>query len=225
VNRYASSVEDFIAVLTQIEKSLYLSPAPERGAQPICESAMAHSCYRFAGLTRGETRVWQAILRNISARDNVSESEVFPGGDMKRAACIGLLCLITAMSFAQSSANPQEQILGLEREWLKAEANNDSATLNRIFADDFVGVGPGGQLLKKSDIVERPPGAEPPPFSKAKLGETTIEVFGDTAVAFGSLSSLSDGGHQVRFTKVYKLRGGTWKLVAAQLVPVAPQQQ
>lgn len=143
---------------------------------------------------------------------------------MKRAAAIGLLCLVAGMGFAQSTTKPQYQILGLEREWLQAEANNDSVTLNRIFADDFVGVGPGGQLLKKADIVERPAGAEPPPFSKDKLGETTVEVFGDTAVVFGKLSGPSDTAHQIRFTKVYMKRDGTWQLVAAQLVPVAQEE-
>jgi ketosteroid isomerase-like protein len=39
--------------------------------------------------------------------------------------------------------------------WVQAEAAGDVTTLQRLFAEDFAGVGPAGFVLQKKDWIER----------------------------------------------------------------------
>lgn len=114
----------------------------------------------------------------------------------------------------------EEQIRGLERAWLEAEGRRDSRALDRLIADDFIGTGPGGNILEKQDIVPRDTDEAAPgsnPWAKAALGPITVRLFGETALVMGRIHMSGSTGAGVRFTKVYMTRQGQWRLVAAHL--------
>jgi hypothetical protein len=112
-----------------------------------------------------------------------------------------------------TAAKPEEQILQLERDWLAADGQGDVVSLRRLVADDFMGGSPGGTLLAKEDIIPRGgPGA----FLGAVPADTSVRIFGDTAVLMGFIKT-SGTQEMVRVTLVCQKRAEAWQIIAAQL--------
>jgi hypothetical protein len=112
-------------------------------------------------------------------------------------------------------------ILALVQTWLNAESEGDSATLDKLIADDFLGTGPGGNILNKTDIVP-PGGEERPKMPKSSLKESTVRVYGSTAVVMGSVAQGTPPQPGFRFTLVFLNRGQGWQMIAAHLSSPPP---
>jgi ketosteroid isomerase-like protein len=123
---------------------------------------------------------------------------------------------VTPKGLPQDS-NKDDAILTLVQTWLNAESEGDSATLDKLIADDFLGTGPGGNILNKTDIVP-PGGGERPKMPKSRLKESTVRVFGNTAVVMGSVAYETLPQPGFRFTLVFLNRGQGWQMIAAHLV-------
>jgi hypothetical protein len=117
------------------------------------------------------------------------------------------------------ASNTEDAVLQLVQTWLNAESQGDSPTLDKLIADDFMGTGPGGNILNKTDIVP-PAGEERPKMPKARVKESSARLFGNTAVVMGSVAyeNLSQPGF--RFTLVFLNRGQGWQMIAAHLANV-----
>ncbi|MFZ0911928.1 MAG: nuclear transport factor 2 family protein [Candidatus Korobacteraceae bacterium] len=136
---------------------------------------------------------------------------------------VGLCCTALAQTPAPAKGNSEEEVSKVQQQWLEAEQHGDAAVLDRILDDDFVGSGPGGDLLQKSDLVIAAPGSQPRSFLNENLADTTAKAFGKTVVVLGKLVDSNDKTHQTRFSMVYVKRADQWRMVAAQLVPVVTQ--
>ncbi len=112
--------------------------------------------------------------------------------------------------------NREDPILALVQTWLNAESEGDSATLDKLIADDFLGTGPGGNILNKTDIVP-PGGGERTKMPKSRLKESTMRVFGNIAVVMGSVAYETVPQPGFRFTLVFLSRGQGWQMIAAHL--------
>jgi len=124
---------------------------------------------------------------------------------------------IVGLRPARSSSGASEsQITSLEQRWLSAEANNDIPALRRLIADDFIGTGPGGNILSKADIAPQSGGSNRIP--KSSLRDSTVRIFGDTAVFMGFIalsgSADSEGFH---VTTVYQKRNDGWQMIATHM--------
>jgi hypothetical protein len=122
---------------------------------------------------------------------------------------------VTPRGLPQDS-NREDPILALVQTWLNAESEGDSATLDKLIADDFLGNGPGGNILNKTDIVP-PGGGERPKMPKSRVKESTVRVFGNTAVVMGSVTQEAPPQPGFRFTLVFLNRGQGWQMIAAHL--------
>ena len=89
----------------------------------------------------------------------------------------------------------------------------------RVVADDWVAVGPTGETMGKTDLLEML-AARPNVFKSVQYSDVSVRVFGATAV----VTSLFEGSGEVelrqRFLRVYAKRGGVWHCVVTQIVPV-----
>ena len=85
-----------------------------------------------------------------------------------------------------------------------------------MIADDFLGNGPGGNILNKADIVP-PGGGERPKMPKSHVKESTVRVYGSTAVVMGSVAEEASPQPGFRFTLVFLNRGQGWQMIAAHL--------
>ena len=122
---------------------------------------------------------------------------------------------VTPKGMPQGS-KADDAVLQLVQSWLNAESEGDTATLDKLIADDFLGTGPGGGILNKTDIVP-PGGGERPKMPKSSLKESTVRVFGNTAVVMGSVTEEAPPQPGFRFTLVFLNRGQGWQMIAAHL--------
>jgi len=138
------------------------------------------------------------------------------------AIVLGLIATLRVVPKGMpQNSNTENTVLQLVQTWLDAESQGDSTTLDKLIADDFMGTGPGGNILNKSDIVP-PAGGERPKMAKSHVKESAVRLFGNTAVVMGSVAyeTLSQPGF--RFTLVFLNRGQGWQMIAAHLASAPP---
>src|ERR1700758_309796 len=76
------------------------------------------------------------------------------GVSMKRSLMGGLLLLAAVAVHAQQSEKAVvEQIRKLDQERINAQVTADAAALDRIYADDFIGIGPSGTVRTKKEVL------------------------------------------------------------------------
>jgi ketosteroid isomerase-like protein len=143
--------------------------------------------------------------------------------------CLVILCVSTALcgllqgQAATSGPKPEEQVAQLERAWLAADAKGDVAGLRRIIADDFIGASFDGPVLSKEDVI--PQGGGPGGFAGATAGETSVRIFGDTAVLMGSIRTADPNQPKtIRVTLVCQKRPQGWQMIAAHLARMPAQE-
>lgn len=130
-----------------------------------------------------------------------------------------------------SAANKSDQVSTLEqldRERIQAQIAADAVALDRLYAEDFIGIGPSGTVRTKAQVIAD--------FTSGSLRFQSItaddvqwRVYGDTAVETGR--STMDGQDKAkavprdnRFTRVWVRRQGRWQLVANHYSLLVTQQ-
>ena len=111
-----------------------------------------------------------------------------------------------------------EGIRKLDEERIQAQIHADAAALDRIYADDFIGVGPSGTVRTKPQVIRDFTSGDLK-FQSITTDDVQVRVYGDTAVETGrSMMNGQDKGHTVprdtRFTRVWVKQQGRWRLVA-----------
>ena len=155
-------------------------------------------------------------------------------------AALGLV--ITSFWYGQNqSASPNQAIQKLERELEAALLKGDSATLDRILAEDYVEINAQGVIRKKDDViaVARAMSAKPrgvmlgPEIAVDELatrfhGDTAL-VTGRTTIRYQFMVYQTSGQppsqdpttvDQERFIRVYSKVGGRWLLTAWQTTSI-----
>ena len=122
----------------------------------------------------------------------------------------------------------EDYIRKSESEWAESVANGDGTVIERILADDFLGVDPKGKLYDKPTMISETKEG-PKHFVSNHLEDVKIRFFGDnTAIAQGSEAWARRNGERGRFvwTDSWILRNGRWQIVAAEdLVPPSKSEK
>ena len=120
----------------------------------------------------------------------------------------------------------EKYIVESERQWAESVANGDASVVERILADDFVGVDPDGSLYEKAKMVSGTREA-PKYYVSNHLNEVKVRFYGDTAVAQGNESWVQRTGtpKHGRFvwTDTWIKRNGKWQIVAAEDLSVSEE--
>ena len=147
-------------------------------------------------------------------------------------AVLGLTATSIALGQKQSASRNQrssveQAIRQLDNERIQAQIGADVVALDRIYADDFVGVGPSGTVRTKTQVIsDFTSGALK--FQSITTDEVQIRVYENAAVETG-LSTMvgQDKGKAVprdtRFTRVWVKQQGRWRLVANHYSSQIPQ--
>ena len=144
---------------------------------------------------------------------------------MMRTLVIVALALATSIAQGQTQSGSQDDrssveqaIRQLDRERIQAQISADAVALDRIYADDFVGVGPSGTVRTKPEVISDFTSGNLK-FQSITTDEVQVRVYENTAVETG-LSTMvgQDKGKAVprdtRFTRVWIKQQGRWRLVA-----------
>jgi ketosteroid isomerase-like protein len=112
----------------------------------------------------------------------------------------------------------EQVIRKLDNERIQAQIHADAAALERIYADDFIGVGPSGTVRTKPQVISDFTSGDLK-FRSITTDDVRVHVYGDAAVETGrSTMDGQDKGkavpHDTRFTRVWVKQQGCWRLVA-----------
>ena len=156
-----------------------------------------------------------------------SLNRLFKGEFFMRWTLVIAVLTLTLTSIAlgqEQSANRDQRssveqaIRQLDNERIQAQVGADAAALERIYADDFIGVGPSGTVRTKAQVISDFTSGDLK-FQSITTDEVQVRVYENTAVETG-LSTMvgQDKGKAVprdtRFTRVWVKQQGRWRLVA-----------
>jgi ketosteroid isomerase-like protein len=115
---------------------------------------------------------------------------------------------------------PRTDVLDLVERWAAAEQNNDAEALDKLLADDFVGVGPLGFVLDRAQWLSRfGNGLENRAFA---VEDAQVRDYGTAAVAVGVLAQETsfqgrDNSGRFRLTLVAVRPTDRWLLAGAHI--------
>src|SRR5215468_3608802 len=145
---------------------------------------------------------------------------------MRSALFIAALILTVApMGVAQKQSardshqtSVEEVIKKLDDERIQAQIHADATALDRIYADDFIGVGPSGTVRTKPQVISDFTSGDLR-FQSITTDDVRVRVYGNAAVETGRSTMIGqDKGNAVprdtRFTRVWVKQQGRWRLVA-----------
>lgn len=112
----------------------------------------------------------------------------------------------------------EQEVAQLADTWATAELQGDTAFLEQLLADDFVGVGPLGFLLTKQQWLARYQSGDMK-YSAHTLDEVRVRAYNEAAIVIGRLTQQAtyrgNPMHaQMRTTLVFVHQHGQWQLAS-----------
>jgi ketosteroid isomerase-like protein len=160
------------------------------------------------------------------------QSEHAEGVAMKRSLIMASLLLLAAVSahagpHSKSQTGVVEEIRKVDQERIRAQVNADSVALDRIYADDFIGVGPSGTLRTKKEVLADFASGSLR-FQSITTDDVRIRVYGNAAVETGLSTMKGQDAEKIvpeenRFTRVWIKQGSRWRLVSNHYSNLAKQ--
>jgi ketosteroid isomerase-like protein len=144
-----------------------------------------------------------------------------------------VILVVTAASIAPGQAqnaprasrkNVDQIIRHVDQERIQAQIGADTAALDRIYADDFIGIGPSGVVRTKSQVIADFTSGNLR-FQSITADDVRVRVYGNTAVETGRSTMIGqDGAKPVprdnRFTRVWVKQQRGWRLVSNHYSPL-----
>ena len=138
---------------------------------------------------------------------------------------LSAICLALGDQGSATSVKVEQELTQLEKDWSAAVLKHDTATIDRILADDYVGIdGRGIITTKAQEIEEAKPlkaGVPGPPFMVLSEMVTDMRVrsYGDFAIVNGRvIEKIDRNGRetkiQYRRTTVWAKRDDRWQCVS-----------
>jgi ketosteroid isomerase-like protein len=145
---------------------------------------------------------------------------------MKRTPIIAALVVSTVSSAiaqqqqtrARNAASTETAVQRQDQERIHAQITADTLALRRIYADDFVGIGPTGVVRNKAEVIADFT-SHALTYQSITTAEVRVRVYGNTAVETGRSTMVGRDRDKAvprdnRFTRVWVMTAGRWQLVA-----------
>ncbi len=147
---------------------------------------------------------------------------------MKRALLALSLLPLTNALFAQtkpSKESVEQTLLQMEHDWSDADVKKDPVALNRILAEDWIGIDFQGTTMTKADVMKDLK-SDLTATDSTELREMRVRVFGNTALISGRDIEKSqykgrDSSGVYVWTDVFVQRNGRWQAVSSQSTKLA----
>lgn len=123
---------------------------------------------------------------------------------------------------SDSFTDTAEAVLALEQTWAAAPRTGALGTVSEVVADDWIATSAKGQTMTKGGLLAML-ASRPNVFDSTTYSEVKLSLFGGAAVVTSSFHSVGEALElKQRYLRVYAKRGGRWRCVATQIVPVLP---
>jgi ketosteroid isomerase-like protein len=138
------------------------------------------------------------------------------------SVCV-LLSSLPLFAQAKTSAHDQQiirEVLEMERQTKEAMVRNDAAFTERSLADDYVAVGPLGNVITKADVISARRTSKLH-YDSVDFSEVAVRIYGDAAIVTARAEVKGtdlgqDFSGPYRFTRVWVKQNGEWKTVSYQ---------
>ena len=154
-----------------------------------------------------------------------------------KALALALSLVVVSEGLAQNppkgsceSSEAARAVCQVESRLTEALRRNDAALLAEIYADDFTLINFRGTKINKAGVLAAL-GAGTLRFDSLGISDLDVRVYGAAGIVTGQQHQLARepgpdaASHPklVRFTHVYVLREGKWRLIASQITPILPR--
>lgn len=145
---------------------------------------------------------------------------------------IALLLLTTTTLFGQSKkdkSSAEQALIQLENDWSQADLKRDAAALDRILAEDWIGIDFEGAVLSKAQALKGIDSGSGL-LQSTVLRDMKVRVYSDTAIITGSDTEKGeyhgkDSSGKYLWTDVFVRRHGRWQAVSSQSTKLAATQR
>src|SRR6476659_6926974 len=134
-------------------------------------------------------------------------------------AALMLSAVLTGIAQQQSvrtrdATSTEQAVQQQDQERIRAQITADTIALRRIYADDFLGIGPTGVVRNKAQVIADFTSQELK-YQSITTADVRVRIYGSTAVETGRSTMIRiDKGKAVprdnRFTRVWVLKEGHW---------------
>ncbi|MGL4314033.1 MAG: nuclear transport factor 2 family protein [Sphingomonas sp.] len=141
------------------------------------------------------------------------------GASIRRAlSAIALLAIPAGAMAAPTDRSADRAVITAgEHDWGHAFVVGDRATIDRLLADDFIGIDTHGKRYTKADMVAWVVAG--PNLTADTVGPVDIAFYGDVAIARGSEHQIGPAPARAAqdrvWTDVWVRRDGIWRIVSA----------
>jgi len=139
---------------------------------------------------------------------------------MKKMLVAGPLLLFMVGCKTSDDSNTVAELTRMEQEFVAATLRGDTATVEKLLADDFIGIDPNGRRFSKAEVLANLNSADTS-ILDLRHEDIRIAVFDDCAVATAltAVKWVQDGNEveeQFPYMRVWIKRQGSWLAVATQ---------
>jgi ketosteroid isomerase-like protein len=131
-----------------------------------------------------------------------------------------IFCGLTSQALAgfPHRESAHKEIEGLELDWRQAQLTNNVSEVDRLLADDYLGISANGTLETKADELTRRRNGSLH-ITQLDLSDIKVRIYGDTAVVTSKAALVGKNGDRdisgrFRYTRVYSNRNGQWRIVS-----------
>ena len=133
--------------------------------------------------------------------------------------------LLPAASHAQGkvagASALEEEILALERAWSDAIVRHDPQAIAALLAEDYIGTGPTGRVMKRSEAVADFE-ADQERYTESTFENPIVRFYAEGTVAIVIAGGIDRGTgprgdfvRRFRYTDIWVKRNGKWQCVAS----------
>jgi ketosteroid isomerase-like protein len=122
----------------------------------------------------------------------------------------------------------REQIEALELQFQTAQRSGDTATMDKLLSDDYLGINPSGVVLTKAQQLEHMHSRKLV-VNSLQTSDQKIKLIGPIAIvtSLTEIDAMNDGvplHGKFRYTRIYQhLPDGTWKITSFEATRLAKQ--
>ena len=146
---------------------------------------------------------------------------------MKRLMIVlAFVVAASALALGQG-ANVEQSIKALTEQLTQAALKGDVATVDKLLADDAIGINGFGGTSTKADVLELYKSGKLK-YEAIEISDMKVRVYGDTALVNATWNvkghlGATDLSGQWRIVRVWVKRKGQWQSVSFQATRIAPQ--
>lgn len=148
-------------------------------------------------------------------------------------ACLAGAAVATSLTAEGKNIRPpkkpdyRRQVEQLEDQWRVAQLNDDVAAMDRLLAEDYIGITMNGQVVTKTQQLDRMR-ARQFELKKIQFTDVKVKLISNTAIVTSQaeVEGTSEGTPlhgTYRYTRVYtRLPSGVWKVTNFEATRVGP---